>query len=52
METLGKGKTLFKKMFKIIDKILIFFLITLSSSNLLSDEKLVFELKEGEKIIP
>ncbi len=38
-------------MFKIIDKILIFFLITLSSSNLLSDEKLVFELKEGEKII-
>ena len=48
---LGKGKILFKKMFKIINKTFIFFLIFLSFSNLYSNEKLIEKLKDGEKII-
>ena len=38
-------------MFKIINKILIFFLILLSFSNVLANEKLINELRKGEKIV-
>tara|TARA_B100000945_G_scaffold2873_1_gene2425 strand:- start:1659 stop:2216 length:558 start_codon:yes stop_codon:yes gene_type:complete len=38
-------------MFKIINKIIIIFLISLSFSNVFADEKLINELKKGEKIV-
>ena len=53
METkLANCKILFKKMFKNLTKIFIFHLsIILSFSNVFSDEKLISDLKKGQKII-
>ncbi len=49
---LGKGKVLFKKMFKSLKKTFILFFITiLFYTNLYSNESLIKELKKGEKII-
>ena len=49
---MGKSKILLKKMFKNIIKHFIFFLITITSfSNVYSEEKLIDDLKKGEKII-
>ena len=49
---LANCKILFKKMFKNLTKIFIFHLsIILSFSNVFSDEKLISDLKKGQKII-
>ena len=49
---MGEGEILLKKMFTIINKILILFFLILSSfSNVIPNEKLINELKKGEKII-
>ena len=49
---LGKGKVLFKKMFKSLKITFILFFITiLFYTNLYSNESLIKELKKGEKII-
>ncbi len=49
---MGEGEILLKKMFTIINKILILFFLILSFfSNVFPNEKLINELKKGEKII-